>query len=386
MNKLTMSEFKKLMDYTAEKCISLYVPTPETGAQGHMQPAHLHNAFRESMEQAKLTQFDKIEKLDKIFNEIANSEDFRAERVAGFAVFVGANSDYWWFVLPNKVAPLVVASHKFHVRPLLPAVMSQPHFYLLSLNKENVKMFKGDEHGLAEVHVTDLPTNQEAVVGVESDDRQVRLHTASTDAVGGQHLHAQFHGPSWKDDNQKYEDKFMEAIDKAVTKFLEAEKSDVVLVVAGVERMLTDYERVSTSPHFKKDLTLRGNFQRDSLLELHEKAMPLLEPYYSDQSIKKVTEWMQTDSAEKFSTDLSEILKEARMGRIESLIVSQDDHVWGNFDPNTMEIHFDEGPNGNNLDLLDVACTETMYTDGKVYVISNDKMPNGIQVAAVYRY
>lgn len=384
MDLLSLSEIKKLAQYMAPNSVSLYIPTPEIGAQGHMQPAHLHNALRAGLEQMQLSTLYEKERFDTIFKEIANDTDFRVQRYPALAVFIGSDT-YWWYQLFALVKDFVVVSNHFHIKPLLQMVTQQNEFYLLSLNKDDVKLYKGNQDSLLEITVPNLPKNVEAVVGVEADERQLQFHTSTKGSGAGKRA-AQFHGPSWKDDKQTYTDHFLSTVNDAVNAYLQQLKLKAPLLLTGVERMITDYKAVNTYENLITELFLEGNYSRDSVTQLHERVINLLTPYVIKQTIAEIVEIIDRGSTDKFSTDVTEILKQARMGRVATLLLAENAHKWGNFDPNTLEVHEDLNPTGNNSDLYDLACSEVLFTDGTVHVVPEALMPNDLSIVAVYRY
>lgn len=384
MDTLSLSEIKKLVEYMAPNSVSLYIPTPEIGSQGHMQPARLHNALREGLEKLQLSTLYDKERFDAIFKEIADSTEFREQRYPALAVYIGMDM-YAWYQLPVAVEQLVVVSNRFHIRPLLPLVTQQQEFYLLSLNKDNVALYKGDRDSLLEVTVAHLPKNVEAVVGVEADDRQLQFHT-STKGSGTGKRPAMFHGPSWKDDKQVYTDRFLNAVNEAVNTYLQKQKTKPPLLLSGVERMIVDYKGLNSYENLITELFLEGNYSRDSLAQLHERVITLFKPYVIKQAVIEVTEFVDRGSADKFSTEVTEVIKQARLGRVATLLLAENVHKWGNFDPNTLEVHEDLRPTGNNSDLFDIACAEVLFTDGTVYVVPEIEIPNNLSIVAVYRY
>jgi hypothetical protein len=384
MKNISLAEFQNLSEYQAPNCISLYVVTPEVGAEGHMQPAHLHNAFRKALQKVSFSDKKEEERIEKIFTKIANSEILRTQRVAGFAVFIGSD-DYWWYQLPVVFEPFVEVSQRFHLKPLIPMVMQQPKFYVLSLSKQKVQFFKGDNDGLIEEKVEGLPENIEAVVGTETEPNQLQFHT-STIGTGGGKRPAQFHGPSWKDDQQKYLEKFMAAVTSAVTAHLQNKKEKYPLIVAGVERMITEYTNINKNPDFDQKLTILGNFDKEPPESFHNKCLDIIKPFLTSQAVERVDDVIKRDSPDKFSISLTEILKQARLGRIDTLLVTQNQHVWGNFNPDNLQVIQDMKPNSKNSDLLDVACIETLFTNGKVFVVPKEDMPKGALLAAIFRY
>jgi hypothetical protein len=85
---------------------------------------------------------------------------------------------------------------------------------------------------------------------------------------------------------------------------------------------------------------------------------------------------------------VEEIVAAAFNGRVDKLILSVEDQVWGSFDPDTGKVILDPEGQGkqDNLALLDFAAMKTLQNGGTVYALSQDEMPTDSPVAAVFRY
>ena len=73
-------------------------------------------------------------------------------------------------------------------------------------------------------------------------------------------------------------------------------------------------------------------------------------------------------------------------GRVESLFVAVDCHVWGRFDPegNSAELH--DGGGGEGEDLSDFAAIHTILNRGTVYTMPQTTLPEACLLGAVLRY
>lgn len=81
-----------------------------------------------------------------------------------------------------------------------------------------------------------------------------------------------------------------------------------------------------------------------------------------------------------------DILKAAHRGQVDTLFVQSDVALWGTYDldNNRLEAHHEQHP--GDADLLDLAATQTILTDGTVYIVPPNEMPDDAPIAAVYRY
>jgi hypothetical protein len=86
------------------------------------------------------------------------------------------------------------------------------------------------------------------------------------------------------------------------------------------------------------------------------------------------------------SDDLRDILFAAQDGRVGLLMVAQDDHVWGRYAPATGEVRVGKLEEPPDEDLLNTAAILTQRTGGQVFALPEEQMPNGVPIAAVFRY
>jgi hypothetical protein len=86
------------------------------------------------------------------------------------------------------------------------------------------------------------------------------------------------------------------------------------------------------------------------------------------------------------SIDLAEVLEAARNGRVDTLFVADDTHIWGRLDaPANGVTQHDEQAAGDE-DLLDIAAADTWRNGGAVEVLPRADAPFGKPVAALFRY
>jgi len=76
-------------------------------------------------------------------------------------------------------------------------------------------------------------------------------------------------------------------------------------------------------------------------------------------------------------------------GRIDTIFTARGVRIWGTYDPETREIHFQEEQNAQqngSEDLLDRAAVQTYLHGGKVFAVEQREVPQGYAAAAVFRY
>ncbi len=385
MRRVSIDDFERLLAASHPYSISLYLDTHEVGREVAKRVPQYKELSREVVEQLQQlgAPSTDIQKVNKALERIAKSDEFTDLQHAGFAVFVSpAITEY--YPLPINVSNLAIVSHRFHLKPLVRLITQPCEFYVLALSKEEVKLFKGDRYEMRKVHVPDLPQRVEEVVGTETSERHLQFHT-KTKAPNGATRPAIYHGSSsWKDDQQKYLDRFLQQVNKSVTHFLINQKEPLLL--AGVERMLTNYREVNTYPHLVKDIALKGNIESQTLAEIYHQALEILEPYFIQQEKETVEKYFAHGTSAKFSTDLDEILRQASQGRVDTLLVAQGVREWGSFNQDTLRVTYTDEPQAEADDLLDIACIQTLRNGGKAFVLPPEEIPHHTHAAAVFRY
>jgi hypothetical protein len=68
------------------------------------------------------------------------------------------------------------------------------------------------------------------------------------------------------------------------------------------------------------------------------------------------------------------------------LFVAVGRQQWGAFDLSTNTIRLHQEAEPGDEDLLDLAAVQTLLQAGKVYALDPDGVPDGVPIAAVFRY
>ncbi len=385
MERFNPQGFYELLHASHPRSVSIYLPTPEVGADGNRRDVQLRDLVEKVLDQLKSVELKKNEHKNvmKVVDEMLSSDEFWRQGNKGFAIFVSPHLQKW-YRLPIDILPLAIVSYRFHLKPLIPLVTEHEDFYLLSLSKQRVELFCGDRYGLHKEEVVGMPKDLEEVVGTDTGERQLQFHTRSTSSSGGRRP-AVYHGQSsWKDDKQKYLNRFLQQVDNAVTKHLETQKAPLIL--SGVEKMLTEYVIINTYPHLLKEVVLQGNREGDSLKNLHTEALQKLQSYFYDQERAKIEKYLTHGSPRRISTKIDEILRQARMGKVDTVLVARGVRKWGKFDENTLAVDVEDKQTPQNHDLFDLACAETMLNGGTAYVLPPEFIPTPEPIAAVFRY
>jgi hypothetical protein len=283
--------------------------------------------------------------------------------------------------LPYAPTEETLINTSFFLKPLVPLMTTNEHFYLLSISKKRPKFFRGDIFGLQYLPIDELPTGVDDVVHFEEKEDENLFRTGSSGAGGG----ANYHGVgAGKPDEKKHVALYLEEVDDTLWKEV-LHKENVPLVLAGVEYLIPIYKSVTDYKNIWSE-SLTGNHEHDDLHHLYEQVRPLIEPYFKERQKKALLSYGNQSATALTSSILADIIPAAYYGQVSTLFVRMDEHIWGTFDEmnNKLSVH-DTQQEGDEC-LIDKAVIKTILNDGDVYFLSREEMPVDSPIAVLLRY
>ena len=299
----------------------------------------------------------------------------------GLVIFLSAEMHQIYYV-PLKLEESVVVGPRFYIRPLLPLLGDDGRFYLLQLSQNEVKLWHGTQFDLEAVEVPDLPTSMSDALALEDPERELQFHTSTQ--PGRRDRPATFHGHDTEREKSGAILRFCREVSQAVETQIKGEEAPLLL--ASVDYLLPIYEQVNTYPHLLNE-AVSGNPDHLKPFELRERAWPIVQQHYSQAKEAAISQYEQFGGTENTSQQMQEIVPAAAYGRVETLFVAQEQAAqWGRFVPDSGEVELCAAKEAACEDLLNVAAAHTLLHGGTSYVIPEEEMPNGAQMAAIFRY
>ena len=279
-------------------------------------------------------------------------------------------------------------SNHFYIKPLIPALSEDDRFFLLALDLNGIKLYRGSTFTLDEIDLPDgTPLTLKQAMRWDDPERSVQFHTGTQTQAAGQNRSAIFHGHgSGGMDEAVYKEKILEFFrraDKGIYSVIGNE--NIPLMLAGVEFLIPIFRKAASYPNIiEKGLDIDPETLDKT--ELHKKAWNLIEPHFRKNQEKAFSKYENLVSNHKASDDLKEIVKAAHAKRIESLFINLDENKWGEFNPEKNEVILSNNGNKGSRELLDLAAAYTLLNSGKIYALHTEQMPAENPAAAVFRY
>jgi hypothetical protein len=387
MDILRKTDLKELIGNRAGVCVSLYMTAHRVGREQQQDPIRLKNLLNcaelELTAQGMRTP-DAKALLQPGDNLLSNS-DFWQHQSNGLAVFISADK-FHTYRLPQPFEELCVIADHFNIKPLIPLLSSENHFYILALSLNKVRLFLGSRYTIGDIPLSDIPTSLDETLWFEEPQKHLEFHTStSTPSASGQRS-AMFHGHgAQKDDDKEKILRYFQILDKGLQEFLLAE--DAPLILAGVDYLLPIYRKVNSYTNLVTEV-LTGNPDELSAQELHQQAWEIVQPIFHEDRGEAFQRYQQLSGtgSELASNDLVDIVKASYYGAVETLFVALGTHQWGIYDPQDNKVKLDAEATPHNQDLLDFAAAYTLANSGTVYALEPTDLPGRESLSAIFRY
>ncbi len=383
MDVITMAELVTLLTEYPGWHVSLFMPTHQAGRETEQDPIRFKNLLRE----AELRLLDKglrspdVREMLEPAQRLLQQPGFWRNQSHGLAVFFTAEA-FHSYRLPLPFEELVMISHRFHFKPLLPFFASDGHFYILALSQNQLRLLEGTRDTVDEIDLESMPQSMAEALQYERFEKQSQFHTGSTSANTGDRAGV-FHGHDPSDEDKNTLLRWFHRVDDTLPNMLTGKQSPLVL--AGVEYLFPLYKEANSYPHLVAD-GIPGSPEELSLAELHTRAWDLVQPIFMQAQEAATARYNQLVGTGQTTTDVEEAVLAAHHGRVEVLFVAVGIQVWGDFDPDTNAVHIHQEAEPGDGDLLDLAAIQSILNGGTVYAVAPEKVPGGTAVAAVFRY
>lgn len=378
---ISNKELGRLVETSAQECVSIYLPTHAAGSDTAQDPIRLKNLLSRAAHELRSLgmRAPEAEELLAPAAALIKEPTFWAHLEDGLAVFL-TRDGIWTYRLAESVQELVVVADRLHLKPLLASVASGDVFYILALSQGAVRMLRGSKFRVSEIALGDIPRNLAAALWFDDPERRLQSHSSGRTGRGDvvATFHGQGIGQDTHDDDLR---RFLQAVDDGVQHLLATSKAPLVL--AGVDDLVATYRKVSRYPRIVEG-SVEGNPQRLGPAELHARAWPLVEVVFDQDRLTTIEAFLA--ATHPTTAALAEATVAAANGQVESLFVPIGVQQWGRLDRDRQLVELHDVREPGDRDLLDIAAIDTLAHGGKVFAVAESDLPGTGPVAAVLRF
>ncbi|UUO08522.1 hypothetical protein M4951_09420 [Blastopirellula sp. J2-11] len=381
MYSFSAEDARVLVDNETQPCVSLFMPSHVAGKETRQDPIQLATLLKKACAKLKSAGHpsDVIQKMLEPAWSMTRSREAAVWRHMdeGFAYFASPTFSRS-IRLPFHVELAVHLANDFHVRPLT-CWMSQPlDFALLVVSQNEVRLFEGDQYEMRHVDLADLPSDLRSALQVDEWTNTLQFHGHGS-RPGETMFHGQ--GAGGSADVKSELTKFFHRVARPLEGHLA--DSDKPLVFAGVDYLYPLFRDAFHGDALWEE-HLSGNFDRMTPQQLHQQVKPLLTERASCVRRSVLEQMNELRGVSRASIDPKEILIAGMMDSIEVLFLTRGAKALGSVDEENERIILTHSPDDD--DLLNYAAVRTIATGGSVYTLEADDMPNGANVAAMFRF
>lgn len=377
-----VKEFPDRLFYAEEgPFVSLYQPTHRTSPDNRQDPIVFKNLLRgieESLGE-KLSK-NEINQFMEPFRDIQNNKMFWNNTLDGLAVL--ANTERCIIYKLNvPVKQFQVVADSIHIKPLFRYFQTDDKYQVLALSRNRFDVYEGNRYGFEKLEIPEGdPVTIEEVLGSEKTDSYL-----SYAFYGGTSGSPMFHGHSdSKTEKQIEAEKYFRYVDKYVYDNY-SKPSALPLILVSLTEHHGEFRKISRNPNLAK----KGINESPKTLvkrQMKNRVWEIMEPIYMEK-IKNNIDIFNSNLGKGLASDnINETAKAAIGGRIEKLIIEKDKIVPGKLDLKTAKIIEGEINDPGIDDVIDDIAEIVVKNNGKVLVLSKEKMPTKTGIAAIYRY
>lgn len=389
MDIISKDTVTNLIESCEGTAVSIYMETFVSAREARQNPIRLKNLINEVKGQLAEVNLGEreIENYLTPLTDLIDDETFWQDQDQGLALFLDAN-ELRIFRLPESFEELAVVGDSFHITPLIPIYEGNGQYFLLSLDQKRPKIYQGSKFKLARVDELDLPESlQEMFDSFYEFHSHLQFHTKTVNPnpdLAGDRRGMHF-GQGGDDIDKNAEVRnYFHRFDQALMDYLDGE--DAPLVLAGVGYLHPLYDEINSYPN-KVDEGITKDVDRLPVEELHTLSWNIVKDKYQTDVERALG--VYRDLADKdgdTSEDIEKIISAAHYQRVHTLFVAENQHVWGQFDPDKNVVRIADEKEPENEDLLGMAVTQTLVNGGNVFVIPQEQIPGKNEAAAILRY
>ncbi|MBK8487128.1 MAG: hypothetical protein KA954_08405 [Chitinophagales bacterium] len=384
MPLITKKEIAELSDVNQENCISIFIPTHRAGKkvlQGE-DTLVLKNQLKEVNNKLTNKGFSAgdIKKIMAPVQQLIDDTSFWREQSDGLAIFI-AEGFSKVYTLPVHFQEYNYVSNSFYLKPLMPMFVGDGNFYLLMLERSNVKLYECTHHSFTEIKIDDcIPETKQDVVGYDYEQKNLQFRT-------GQAGHgAMYHGQEAATGKQRNEIKrYLRAINDGLSPLLK--KDTIPMLIAAQDPQFDIYKEVNTYPNVMEE-NLMVNFGDTDIYEIHELAWEKMASVFDQKRKDKIALFADEQGTGKTAIGIDEIIPAAINGKVDALFCENISDIFGNYKEENGTITVTQREEDDNtISLMNVAAVKTFLNGGEVYLLDKEEMPNSnSRINALYRF
>jgi len=384
MTKLNLATLRQLAKTDSSIFISLVAPMQRAGREVRQNEIRWKNMLKEAKQQILDRGRDEshTNSLLKPAADKLPNDYYWQHQLDGLAVY-RSDDDCFEFLLPSSPEQRVVVADQFHLSPLLSHVNNMDCCYVLATSPNRIRLLEINGEAIEELQPEKLPENLRDALNIDDYVSALQFHSTSNGSVHGKQA-AAFHGNEGSDADVKKQAEllqFFRRLDRSLSQYPGSE--EMPLIFAGADYLFPIFQKASNYRNLLHD-HISGNLDDTTPDDIHQLVRPILDRSTKSQQAAIIVNYQEKAFTDWASNDPHEIFLAAKMGQIETLILSDEYSDQGVFkDDDSLEITSDNQP--NSFDVGNMILIEVLRNGGNAIEVDGGEMPGQSKLAAVFQ-
>lgn len=364
----TRSDLENLVARREPACVSIYLPTTPLTQEAQADRIALGNLAREAQAQLRAAghRSAEVQGVADHLEDLIDDDAFWALQARSLAIFA-TPARLLTFRLANRLTACVEVADRFHVKPLLRAVLGDHEAFVLALAQGSVRLVEvSADLPAAQVRVPDLPRDMSDAVGrgsLESRSPRGRIQGSEGKKVRmGQ---------------------YARVVDGALRELLAGRETPLIL--AATPPLDSIFRAACTYPHLV-DQSIRGNPETTSDHDLALAARGILDELHAAKLSGFAELFEQREGQGRTTTDVEKAARAATFGAVAAIAVDMDAQVPGTVDDEDGTVAFAGTASAESHGVLDQIAARVLLTGGRVLALRREEIPGHGHIAAILRY
>lgn len=382
----TTADLSELVREETDLAVSIFMPTHLRGREVRQDPIRLKNLVSDARSRLESTGMARVD-VDEFVAPVLDLVDdygFWQHQADGLAVYL-TRDQLRHYKIPHALQEQVVVGSGFRISPLLPVLVGDEPYLVLTLTTDKVRLFEASRFTLNECDLGEIPASISAVAGEADYQNPVQASPIARPQTGSINIsNAQVYGDSPPEWRKIQLTEFVRTVTVATERRL-AGSSLPLVVVADAE----------IGGHFKKFASLGSNLagviainpagiDRD---ELHQRADEAVRERFDAHRLAAMERFasLRGKSDPRAATALEDVLPAAHQGRVDVLFIRETEALTGHFGSELETRVFGDDDSVSDK-LAHEAVVQTLLHGAVVYPTLDWLDADGDGVAAILRY
>ncbi len=384
MKHFNLETLRELAEYEGEHLLSLLAPMQRAGREVRQNEIRWKNMLKDACHKLAGVGLDEeqINAILKPAKEKLSDDNYWQQQSDGLAEFL-TEDRYYEFQLPISLEQNVVVADRFHLRPLLSVANNDAHCLVLAASPNRVRLLKITGDAIKDVQPKEMPSNLRDALNIDEYVSALQHHSVSSNSSNGKRT-AAFHGHGGSDSEIKKQDEILQyfyRLNDVLSQHLETE--DVPLIFAGVDYLFPIFRQACKYPSLH-DENISGNPDDWSAAEIYERTRPILARFEEKKKSGIISRYGEKSYTDWASCDPKEIYSAAKMGQVETLILSERFSKTAKLNSDK-SLRITKIVDSESVDLGNLILVEVLRSGGAAVEVGRSELPGNTKLAAVFR-